>query len=117
MLTRSHKLSFILALLILILHVLACSSMSPRRPQPTPTAQPVIQVQEDGKSTTITFSSEEMDKIEHEVEAGDTQEASEYVSRKLAEAGVKCCQPRKRISDCVWRCCNKTMVTTCNQTL
>ena len=42
---------------------------------------------------------------------------SNYLLIKLNAAGVKCCEERQRISDCIWRCCDRSKVSTCDTSL
>ena len=41
----------------------------------------------------------------------------DYLLTKLNAAGVKCCEERQRISDCIWRCCDRSKVSTCDTAL
>jgi flagellar hook-associated protein FlgK len=82
------------------------------------TESAVIDFSGDGKTTSsITFDEAEMRHLESRIEYGDSKAALDYVSRKMELMGLKCCEPRKRIDKCVWQCCDKSTISTCNKTL
>jgi len=62
----------------------------------------------EGKTITIKFDEEDLRRVE---------KSPEYIYTKFHTAGVQCCEPRKKISDCIWRCCDGNQVRTCNPTL
>lgn len=78
---------------------------------------PAIEFRSGQVSTTLTFSEAEMDQIEKEMRAGNSKGAEDYIMQKLASAGKKCCEPRKRLDECTWQCCDKAIVKTCNRKL
>jgi len=78
---------------------------------------PSIEFRSGKEITTLTFSDSEMDAIEREVLDGNSRAAEAYIMSRLASAGKKCCEPRKRLDACTWRCCNGDLVKTCNQKL
>jgi hypothetical protein len=40
-----------------------------------------------------------------------------YVLRKMDAAGARCCGKTRRISECIWACCDGRRTSTCNETL
>ena len=59
-------------------------------------------------SKTINFTEEELRRIEKDIE---------YLREKLTREGVKCCAPRRKLSDCIWECCDNSQIRTCDPTL
>ena len=59
-------------------------------------------------SRTINFTQEELQRIENDID---------YLREKLAREGVKCCAPRRKLSDCIWECCDNSQIRTCDPTL
>jgi hypothetical protein len=69
-----------------------------------------IEVQRNDQTTTIDFNRDEIRLFDEETQAGNSEATAEYINGKLAAAGVKCCEPRKRLDSCVWQCCDKSLV-------
>lgn len=61
-----------------------------------------------GDQIEVKFTTEELERV---------SQNSRYLLTKLDAAGVKCCEERQRISDCIWRCCDRSKVSTCDATL
>ena len=63
----------------------------------------------DGTGRTLTFSESQLRDFE-----GDPRQ----LIRVLQDQGVACCSPRKRLSTCIWACCDEeTRIDTCGERL
>jgi hypothetical protein len=72
------------------------------------------------EEASITFSDRDRNTIIIKFDEEDlrrVERSPEYIYSKFQAAGVQCCEPRKKISDCIWRCCDGNQVRTCNPTL
>jgi hypothetical protein len=72
------------------------------------TAATSIEVSQEGKIITVTFNQDELNRVNG---------TPSYVVEKLNAAGVKCCGKKKRISDCIWVCCEGNKIRTCDPIL
>jgi hypothetical protein len=112
----TDKLSKRSFLVLLVLFSLVCCNAPPPPPL---REQPTIEYRQANKVTTITFNEGEMKRIDEVALRGDSAMASFLVSAKMAELGVKCCEPRKRLDQCTWECCDRSLVVIvdCNSRL
>ena len=72
------------------------------------TATTSIEVSQEGKIITVNFTQDELNKVTG---------SPVYIEEKLNAAGAKCCGKKKRISDCIWVCCEGNKIRTCNPVL
>ena len=72
------------------------------------TAATSIEASQDGKIITVNFNQDELNRVSG---------SPAYIVEKLNAAGVKCCGKRKRISDCIWVCCEGNKIRTCDPVL
>ncbi len=72
------------------------------------TAAASIEASQEGKIITVTFNQDELNRVNG---------TPSYVEDKLKSAGVKCCGKKKRISDCIWVCCEGNKIRTCDPIL
>ena len=67
-----------------------------------------IEYTSNGRSVTVSFSEEDLRTVDRD---------PSFVLTNLRQSGVKCCAPRKKISKCIWECCDGSQTRTCNSTL
>jgi len=113
-----------MAILMLAVAVISCSASrqntntsAPAGRQTSASRQAAIEIETTSGVTTVVFTDAEITLIERAVQVGDVETAQRLILAKMAEAGTKCCEPRKRLDDCSWRCCDNTIVKTCDERL
>jgi len=67
-----------------------------------------IEYSSESHTKKIDFTEEELTRIEEDIN---------YLREKLARAGVECCAPRRKLGECIWECCDKSQIRTCDPTL
>ncbi len=74
-----------------------------------------------GKPVTVPFEQQGLKDFKAAVKKKNTVKIDEYIDFVFFEfekAGIECCEPRTKLSGCVWVCCDGSKVDTCkNKTL
>ena len=93
---------------ILILLAILFLSISPVSISQTQPDEPtVLFYQPGGNAVRIEFTNDDLSRVQRE---------PGFILHKFEEKGVKPCAERKRISNCIWVCC-QDRIRTCNKVL
>ena len=94
--------NILIPLAILFLCLTPISSSQTQSDEPA-----VLFYQPGSKAVKIEFTDEDLARVQSE---------PEFVLQKFDEKGIKPCAERKRISNCIWICC-QDRIRTCNKVL
>ncbi|MFY9556407.1 MAG: hypothetical protein WAV20_01135 [Blastocatellia bacterium] len=70
--------------------------------------EPLILFYGGDRSIRVEFSDSDLRKVEADIT---------YVITKMDREGARCCGKMRRVSECIWVCCDRQRTQTCHETL
>jgi hypothetical protein len=93
---------------VTLLVVIFCAFPIALYGNPQPASASIVVSQPGGKSATIKFTGNDLAQVQRD---------AKYVWKKLGASTVNCCVRAKRVSSCIWVCCNGKKLRTCDTIL